>query len=510
MKIFTSKDISEIDRYTIAHEGVSSWELMERAASSIAKVIMERWLPKQRIVIFAGPGNNGGDALAVARLIADQGYSSEVFLFNTKSSLSPDCLKNRNMLKDSENVIFTEVKQSFDFPDLSETDVVVDGLFGNGLKERLVGGYVSIIKNINESGAFVISIDIPSGLFGETNYYTILSNVIHANLTLSIQFPRLSFFYKENAQCIGEWRTIDIGLSRTAMHNTPSNYYLIDSVAVKEALKSRPTFGDKNDFGRIYIAAGSLGMVGASVICTKAALRTGVGVVTTHTPSCGYLPMQIAVPEAIVDTDDDNCHITKIEPHPKASAVAIGPGIGTEKETINALGTFLKRAKKPVILDADALNCIAKVSMLISDIPMNSILTPNEAEFDRLFGDSFSEEERVKKAVDVAFKKKIIIILKGHYTKVIRPDGKVYINTSGNSGMATAGSGDALTGIIAALIGQGYSPCAAATIGVHIHGLAGDLAKKRHSEFGVIASDIVDNIGKAFKLILEMKSNYYE
>lgn len=503
MKIFTSTDIHEIDRLTIERKGITSWELMEKAASLITDEITKRWLPSQRIIIFAGPGNNGGDALAIARMLINQGYSPDVLLFNTKGKLSNDCQKNRDLLLETGYEKITEIIDNMTFPDIKESDVIIDGLFGSGLSSKLNGGYKMVIRNINESKAFVVSIDIPSGLFGEFNADNSRRDIIHADLTFSFQFPRLSFFFNENTECLGEWEVLDIGLDRDAIKSIPSNIFLIDATGVRDALKTRNPFSDKNDYGRIYIAAGSIGMVGAAILTSRAAMRTGTGVVTVHTPNCGYIAMQTAVPEAIVECDDDNCNITSITPHPKSAAIAIGPGLGKDDKTVIALEKFLQRSRKPVILDADALNCICAKPIILNDIPEQSVITPNNSEFDRLFGDCYSDEERMKKALDISAKKKIIVVIKGNFTKVIRPDGKIFINSTGNPGMATAGSGDVLTGIIASLIGQGFSSSTAASMGVFIHGLAGDMARKRHGEYGMIASDIVDNIGKAIKLIME-------
>ena len=256
MKIFTASDIREIDRATIENEDIASIDLMERAASAITFEIVSRWGSSQRILIFAGPGNNGGDALAVARLLIDQGYKPEIILINTKNNLSHDCSINRQRLLDSGYPNFTEVTKTFTLPDMSESDVVIDGLFGNGLSSPLKGGYAILAKSIYESGAFVVSIDMPSGLFSEFNAGNMHNYIVHANLTLTFQFPKLAFFFSENAECLGEWKVLDIGLSEDAIRKTPSSYYLIDSLGVKEELKPRNPFSDKNTYGRLYLAAG--------------------------------------------------------------------------------------------------------------------------------------------------------------------------------------------------------------------------------------------------------------
>lgn len=503
MKIFTASDIREIDRATIENEGIASIDLMERAASAITFEIVSRWGSSQRILIFAGPGYNGGDALAVARLLIDQGYKPEIILINTKNNLSHDCSINRQRLLDCGYPNFTEVTKTFTLPYISESDVVIDGLFGNGLSSPLRGGYSTLAKSIYESGAFVVSIDMPSGLFSEFNAGNMHNYIVHANLTLTFQFPKLAFFFSENAECLGEWKVLDIGLSEDAIRKTPSSYYLIDSLGVKEELKPRNPFSDKNTYGRLYLAAGSLGMSGAAILTAKAAMRAGVGLVGVHTPSCCYIPLQTAVPEAVVWQDADNCHISEIKPDKHCDAIAIGPGIGTHRLTADAMEAFLRQASSPIVLDADALNCIAARRSLLNDIPQNSIITPHAREFDRLFGDHYSDEDRFLRAVEMARFLKIIIVLKGHYTFIFRPDGTVFINTNGNAGMATAGSGDVLTGIIAAFMAQKHRPDTAASLGAFVHGLAGSIACRRYGEYSMVASDIIDSIGPAIKEIME-------
>lgn len=503
MKIFSASDIRQIDRETIELESIASIDLMERAASAVAFEIMSRWVPSQRMLILVGHGNNGGDALAVARLLIDQGYRPKVILINTQNRLSEDCAINRQRLVDSGYEDFEEITKTFTMPVLTKHDVVVDGLFGNGLSSAMPRGYAALAKNVYESGAFVVSIDLPSGLFPEFNKNNLRNNVMHANLTLTFQFPRLAFFFQENAECVGSWKVLDIGLSQEAIRRCPSSYYLIDETGVREALRPRNPFSDKNDYGRIYLAAGSLGMTGAAILSAKAAMRAGAGVVSVHTPGCCYIPLQTAVPEALVRQDGDNCHISKILPDKRFDALAIGPGISTHPLTADALEAFLRQTATPLVLDADALNCIAERRSLINNIPPNSIITPHVREFDRLFGDFYSMEERFHRAMDMAKFLKIVIVLKGHYTFVFRPDGKVFVNSNGNPGMATAGTGDVLTGIIAALVAQKFRPDVAASVGTFIHGRAGGLAAKRYGEYGMTASDLVDCIGPAIKEIME-------
>lgn len=505
MKIFLSNQIKEIDTATCKAQSIDSIELMERAAGALCCEIMQRFRPSQRIVVIAGPGNNGGDALATARMLIEQGYRRvEVFLFNVSNRLSHDCEEEKKrLITAADDVDFTEVIKEFSPPSLSEADVVIDGLFGAGLKEQLQGGFKMLVRYINESHAFVISIDIPSGLFGENNEAVNRRDVVHANLTFAFQFPRISFFMSENADVVGEWQLLDIDLDRQAVRSTPTTWYLIDERGVSRTLQQRPRFSGKRDYGSALVMAGSLGMMGAAVLCSRAALRTGAGLVTCHSARCGMNILQTAVPEAMFEPDKQDRCISDMRMHHQHQAVAAGPGIGTYAETSQALEGLLNNARCPLVLDADALNCIAARPALLTMLPQMTIITPHAGEFDRLFGEHLSDEARMKKALEKSQYYGIIIVLKGHHTMIVRPDGKVYFNSTGNPGMATAGAGDVLTGVITGFLAQGYKPELAASLGVYIHGLAGDMAAEELGEYGMTASDIVANLPKAIKSLLK-------
>lgn len=504
MKIFTTAEIKAIEHYTIENEPVSSLDLMERAASAVTCEIISRWLPNKRIVVFAGPGNNGGDAIAVARMLIEQGYRVEIFLFNIGSGkLSEECSKNKERLLELGDVDFTEITNEFAPPYLSKEDLVIDGLFGTGLKEPLKGGFTALVKYINESKAFIVSIDVPSGMFGEWNLENNRRNIITANLTLTFQFPKLAFFFAENSEFIGEWKILDIELSKDAIKNSPTDYYLVDKNDVKRVLKKRNNFSNKYDYGSALIVGGSYGMMGAPLLSSRAAIKSGAGIVNVHSPRCGYTILQSAVPEAIFDADRHDIVVTDIKLKHKYNSVALGPGLGTNDMTVDAIEALLKSREEPCILDADALNCIAKRPVLLNYIPVMSIITPHAKEFDRIFGEQLTEEMRLRKAIEVSRYYNIIVVLKGHHTMTIRPDGKIYINMSGNAGMATAGSGDVLLGIISSFVAQGYKPEVSAVIGVFIHGHAGDIALKTEGEYGLRAGDIIKNIGIGIKDIME-------
>lgn len=498
MKLFPANVIKELDMATCQAQNIDSVELMERAAGAISCEIISRFLPSQRIVVIAGPGNNGGDALATARMLIEQGYKKvEIFLFNVHGNLTHDCKEQRKRLLELDEVDFTEITKEFNPPYLGKGDVVIDGLFGAGLNSPLEGGFMSLVRYINASGAYIISIDVPSGVFGEWNEGLIPRNAVHANLTLAISFPRLAFFFEENAPLIGDWKLIDIELDAPSIRATNTNHYFVEASNVRRALRPRNPFSAKRDYGSALIMAGSMGMMGAAMMAAKACMRAGAGLVTVHSARCGMVPMQTAMCEAMFEPDKNERYITDMRLHHSHQAVAVGPGIGTYDETCSALEGLLKNAGMPLVLDADALNCIAKRPTLLPLIPPMSVITPHKGEFDRLFGEQSSDEMRLKKAIEVSQYYNIIIVLKGHYTAIVRPDGKVYFNSTGNAGMATAGSGDVLTGVITSFIAQGYKPELSATIGVYVHGLAGDIAAERKGEFGMIASDIIEAIPEA-------------
>lgn len=504
MKIFTTKEIKAIEAYTVESEKISQIDLMERAALSVAYEVMSRWRPDRRFVVFAGPGNNGGVALSVSRILRTQGYSRiEVFFFNVPSSRLSDCCRiNRDRLCAVDDIDYTEVVSGeFDPPALGKDDVVLDGLFGSGLLEPLKGGFTSLVQYINDSkasGAFIVSIDTPSGLLGEYNMGD-RRNIIRANVTFAFQFKRLSFFFAENAEYIGECKVLDIGLSPDAMRATRSNCYLVEDYEVKDVLRRRPLHCNKYDFGNLLLVAGSYGMYGAAILAARAAMRSGVGLMSVHAPCSGNEILQISVPEAKFDADHDDWVTSEIALKHDYQAVAVGPGIGTDDKTCDALEIFLKNYRKPCVLDADALNCIYMRPTLLDNIPPRSIITPHAVEFDRIFGTHHSEEERLRRALEVAKKYQIVIVLKAHHTITVSEKGRIYVNSNGNPGMATAGSGDVLTGIIASLLAQGYDSRTSAVLGVFIHGAAGDMAAVAHGTYGMVAGDIVDNIGQVIR-----------
>ncbi len=482
-----------------------SLELIERVAEGVADEISSRWRSNKPTMVFAGPGNNGADALGAARLLFERGFRPEVFLFNIGGDkLSTDCAASRDrMLAEVPDIIFHEVKDRFSMPKITTNHLVIDGLFGSGLREELQGGFKSLVQYINDENATVVSIDLPSGMFGDWNPQIVNRNTIHATLTLAIQFPRISFFIPDNAELIGEWKIIDIGLSEKAIATSPANFCLVEQRDVHRRLRHRKEFASKADFGSGILYAGSYGMMGAAILAARGALRAGVGKLTVNSPKCGYQIMQSSVPEALFRHNRGEINIIDIHPERDFSAIAVGPGIGTNELTVKAVEDFLASINQPVILDADALNCIAIKPSILNTIPVLSILTPHAGEFDRLFGPQPSAEARLRKAIEMAKYYNILIILKGRYTAIVRPDGKVYFNSSGCPAMATAGSGDVLTGVLLSMLAQGYPAELASLIAVYVHGLAGEMAAAEQGEYGVTAGDIASYIGKAISEIMK-------
>lgn len=500
MKIFTAAQIHELDNYTITHEPIKSIDLMERAAKTITRAIMDEWTDRTPMVIFAGPGNNGGDALAVARLLAEENYKVSVYLFNIHNKLSDDCAANKQRLIDSKRMgHFTEVTLNFDPPELTEDMVVIDGLFGSGLNKPLIGGFASLVKYINQCPAKVVSIDIPSGLMCEDNTYNIHSNIIRADLTLTLQQKKLSMMMADCQKYIGRLRVLDIRLSKEYIDKTEANCRILEEQDVRRLLMPRDDFAHKGAMGNALIIAGSYGMAGAAVLATRACLRSGVGKVTVHTPRRNYLVMQTAVPEAVMQMDHEETYFSESVDSTDFDALGIGPGLGLVENTAIALIGQIRRTSCPIVADADALNILANHQAWMQQLPSGIIMTPHPKEFDRMAGSTSNNDyERLIRAQQMAEHIKGYIILKGHHSALCMPDGHIVFNATGNSGMATAGSGDVLTGILTALLARGYDKGTACQLGMYLHGLAGDLAAKEVGKESLVASDIIQFLPKAF------------
>ncbi|HDP75374.1 MAG TPA: NAD(P)H-hydrate dehydratase [Bacteroidales bacterium] len=501
MKVFNTSQIKSIDAYTIENEPIESIDLMERAATALFNWFRSKYHKNCRIKIFCGTGNNGGDGLALARLLINSGFNTHIYYLKA-DAYSTDFLTNLDRLKELTPVLYL-VKHQSDFPEIHTDDLVVDALYGSGLSRPIDGIAAQLIEHINSSGAKVIAIDIPSGLFGEANPVPNHNPVIKADYCLSLQFSKLAFFMPENESYVKHWVVIPIGLHPKVIENTSTPYYFTTASSLKTNLFSSSTFAHKGTFGHALILAGAQGMMGAACLCAKAAVRCGAGLVTMHIPKVGYTIAQVSVPEALVSVDKGETHLTDFPPLDKYGAVCVGPGIAQNSDTEQMLINLIKTCRKPMVIDADGLNLLSRNIEILNSTSNTLILTPHPGEFDRLFGKAQSSWKRLERAREMAQKYGVIIVLKGAYTRVVLPDGNVHFNSTGNPGMATGGSGDVLSGIITGLLARGLSPADATITGVYVHGLAGDLAAEEFGQISLCATDIVNYICKTFQHITE-------
>jgi NAD(P)H-hydrate epimerase len=509
MKVLTAEEIRKADAYTIAHEPVKSIDLMERAAkgcvnwlfSSAVSPFSRGRRAGDEVAVFCGLGNNGGDGLAIARLLAAKKYKVEVYIIRYSDKCSPDFLINEKRLKKVKSVKVHNVTSATQLVDcrLPTAYFCIDALFGSGLNKPIEGFAAEAINCINRSGSPVISIDIPSGLFAEKNSHHKDEVIVRATHTLTFESPKLAFMFPENAEYVGDFSVLDIGLDEGFISSLPSKSFYVRDIEAKYLYKRRNKFSHKGTFGHALIVAGSYGKMGACVLSSRACLTAGAGLVTVHIPKCGYDILQTANPEVMVEVDSEEKIISDNIKIDKYSVIGIGPGLGTEKETRNALKVLIQNSVKPVVVDADALNILSENKTWIAFLPPDSIVTPHPGEFRRLAGEADNDFDRLQMQKDFSVKHGVFVVLKGAHTCIACPDGEVFFNSTGNPGMATAGSGDVLTGIITGLLAQGYTPKKAAVLGVYLHGLAGDIAAQHLSEESMIARNIIEFMGEAFK-----------
>jgi ADP-dependent NAD(P)H-hydrate dehydratase / NAD(P)H-hydrate epimerase len=500
MKIFSGSQIKQIDSFTIENEPLKSIDLMERAAHKLLEWMMLSFERPAHFIIFAGPGNNGGDGLALARLLKENRYDVEIQFLKFADKVSDDWNINFNRINEL-NIQFNTLSSPEQFPLICANDIIIDAIFGSGLTRPIQGLEGEVIRKINSTGNIVISIDIPSGLFPEDNSLTDSGNIIKADHTLSFQFPKLSFLFAENNVYTGDWHLLPIGLHPASIRETLTPYYLIDAKDVYPLLKMRNKFDHKGNFGHGLLIAGSKGKMGAAVLSSKAALRTGIGLITCHVPSDGRNAIHSSVAEVMISSDENENLISFLPDLKPYSSVGIGPGIGTDKATSNVLQSLFSVCKCPIVIDADAINILGLNKEWLYSLPAGSILTPHPKEFERIAGSTADSYEQLMRQISISEEHNCIIVLKGAYTSISLPDGRIFFNSTGNPGMATGGSGDVLTGVILSLLAQGYSPENAAVIGVFLHGLAGDIAAEKSCQESLIASDIIDNIGNAYNRI---------
>ncbi len=501
MKIFTAAQIKACDAYTIKASLIRSVELMERAATKCAGWIKDNFPKDTLFVVLCGTGNNGGDGLAVARLLQQRGYGVKAFVLHISKDLSPDCAANLQRLQAIDSELAGIVEPDTFITDIPPNIIIIDAILGTGLSRPTEGWVAAFINHVNHLPNRKIAIDIPSGLPADTTPDKD-SAVLKVQDTLSFQFYKRAFLHPESGLYAGNVHLLDIGLDKTFIQATHTQFRTIDAADIAAIYKPRQPFSHKGTYGSVLLVGGSYGKMGAMVLSAKAALRAGAGLVSTLVPGYGYHILQTAVPEAMCSTSGDRV-IEKIEGWEHVSAVGVGPGMGTDSKSEQALAEFVDNCKTPVVVDADALNIMAGHRELLSKLPKGSILTPHPKEFNRLFGENTNSMIQVDHARIQAMRYNINIVLKGRYTAVVTTEGECWYNMTGNAGMATAGAGDVLTGIITGLLAQGYEPHNAAMMGVYVHGLAGDIAAKELSQEALIASDITEHLGKAFRSIAQ-------
>lgn len=503
MKILPVPLIREADAYTIQNEPIADIDLMERAASVCTGWIRQHARRDSVFTFFCGTGNNGGDGLAMARLLHGDGYDIRVFLLEGPGRLSPSCRINYERLTALSlpaGKLTVLPADTSALPFLHPEETVIDALFGNGLGRVVDGLAGRVIRHINDSGAIVISIDLPSGLFCDTS--TVAHDtgaVIRADYTLTFSPPKLALFFPENEPFLGRWEPMEIGLSREFIDRADVSDYLIERSDVVSLLKHRPRFSHKGMFGHALLLAGAEGTLGAAVLAARACLRAGAGLLTVRVPGSGVPVLHTAVPEAMVSADPSASVVSGFPDLARFSCIAAGPGLGKSAETAKAIKLLIQEARGPILFDADAINILADNPTWLGFLPPSCLFTPHPGEFARIAGKSGNHFERQRMQREFSAKHRCFVVLKGAFTSVTTPDGRCYFNPTGNPGMATAGSGDVLTGILTGLLSRGYTPEAACLLGVYLHGLAGDLAAQETGLEALTAGDIVQFLGKSFQ-----------
>ncbi len=499
MKILTIDKVREADAFTIQQEPIASIDLMERAASACFSWLISHLPRKGQVLVFCGNGNNGGDGFAIARMLKIKGFSVTVFMAGNVRQLSADCQINADLWLQLPESIITNLPENEILPAIQNTDIVIDAMLGSGLTRPVEGFLARLIDHINKQRAMVISIDVPSGLFCDISNRDKHSPIIKADYTLTFSPLKLGFLFPENDPFIGEWQLQDIGLMPEFIEKTETRNFYIDSTVVQGILHKRNKFAHKGNFGHAMLICGSQGKMGAAVLAATACLRSGPGLVTVRVPACGVSILQTAVPEAMLSIDPDEKIFSEVPDLRAYGSIALGPGLGQIRRTANAIKLLIQNTRVPVIFDADAVNILAENKTWLSFLPEGCIFTPHMKEFERLAGKSNNDFERNSMQREFSFRYQAYVILKGAHTAITTPDGLCFFNSTGNPGMATGGSGDVLTGILAGLQAQGYSSLETCLLGVYLHGLAGDYAFASNGNEALIASDIINNLGEAFQ-----------
>jgi len=493
-KILTPNQLHLVDQQTISKEGINSLELTKRASSAALIAMLEDYseLLKDPVVFVCGKGNNGADGLQIAKLLQQLGAKPLIYLLQS-AEYSPDNLSSQ---KELAHILPFSLNDEIILP---EHGFVVDCLFGFGLKKELDSSWGPLIDRINSFQGTVLSIDMPSGLASDTSLL-VDSSCVQADKVYTFELPKWSLLMPENAKYVPAFRIVSIGLDQEAIQSMETQNYYLEMEDAQERIIPRSKFSHKGTYGHALIIGGSLGKMGAPLLCSKAAMRSGCGLLDVMVPQCGQLIVQTAYPEAMLIPDSGEEVLRDFNLSKTYQAIAVGVGMGQDEETIRGFGIFLQSLdqEQALVLDADALNILAKNPSWLPNLPKGTILSPHPKELSRLIGEWHNDEEKLARVKGFAQEHQLIVLIKGAHTAIICPDGTVYFNSTGNPGMATAGSGDTLTGILVGLLAQGMSSSDAAILGVYIHGYAADLAANELSEIAMLASDITAYLPKAW------------
>ncbi|MEO7310151.1 MAG: NAD(P)H-hydrate dehydratase [Chitinophagaceae bacterium] len=493
MKIFSAHQVRDWDRYTIDNKPISSIDLIELAAGVVVDELLQSGYAGKTCYIFCGPGNNGGDGLAIARLLHHLQRPVNVFLLESQS-YSVDCGTNLQRAREA-GIYVKEIDGAEEFPIMAAEVVIIDALFGSGLNRGLGGLSSMLVRHINQHRGIIISIDLPSGMFADSS--SVGNMIVKASTTLSFESPKLAFLMAENGPYTGDWKLLPIGLSRQYSEQVEANAELVDASLVRSLVRPKQKFSHKYNYGHALLYAGSPGMYGAGILCAKACLRSGVGLASIAIETQHLLIYQTTLPEAICITD-----WTAETVLTKKTAIGIGPGWAATDDYMHVTEQVYNQCKLPAVIDASALRLLSEISVQKKLTP-GTIITPHTGEFEHCFGVCNNDFDRYQLALSKSKELHIYIVLKGAHTLVATPEGKAFFNSTGNAGMAKGGSGDLLTGLLTGLLAQGYSPLHTCIIGVYLHGLAGDIAAAAHTQYAMTAIDIVDKFGEAWKLLTE-------
>lgn len=484
---------------SIEKQGITSEDLMERAASLVFQEVHSRLNnSKNTIRVFCGIGNNGGDGLVVARLLQEQGYKVKVYVVAYSEKRSNDFKANFEKLKLNPETIESEEQ----FPEIVEEDWVIDAIFGIGLNRGIKGWIACLVERINQSGAYKIAIDMPSGLFAD-RVPAVDDAVINADLTLSFQSPKLVFLLPQTMDHVGEFKILDIGLDKDFLEGLETDLRLTTKKEAFSIYRPRKKNSHKGNYGHAMVIGGSYGKIGSVILAARAVLKAGAGLCTLFIPRCGYSIAQTNFPEAMVLTDTDDEKLTDIDVSLDPDVVCFGMGAGKQPDTVEAFKQLLQKTDKPMLIDADGLNMLSEHRELLPLLPKETVLTPHPKELERLIGEWEDDFQKIEKVRNFVIDHEVILVLKGAFSFIFSKD-KVFINSSGNPGMATAGSGDVLSGVITGLLSQKYEPINAAVLGVYLHGKAGDVAAEMKGQEALVSGDISEYLGAAFKYIREL------